>query len=103
MLDVSQGDGNELVIRVEGTFDHLAAASLARCLCELPPAAPLVIDFSLVEDFPDVGVAEVARELIGHTGVAVRGLGRHQLRLLRYCGLNLPPERHEAVDEEVME
>ncbi len=31
--------------------------------------------------------------------VAVRGLGRHQLRLLRYCGLQLPPERREADEE----
>ena len=99
MVAVVQGDAGELVIQIEGALDHGAAARIARCLCELPAAAPLVIDFSRVDDLPDVGVAEVARELVGHAGVAVRGLGRHQLRLLRYCGLNLPPERHE-LDEE---
>lgn len=101
MVAVVQGDAGELVIRVEGTLDHVAAVRIARCLCDLPSAAPLVIDFSRVEDLPDVGVAEVARELVGHSGVAVRGLGRHQLRLLRYCGLQLPPERHEG-DEEAL-
>ncbi len=99
MVAVVQGDAGEVVIQLDGTLDHLAAARIARCLGDLPPAAPLVIDFSRVDDLPDVGVAEVARELVGHSGVAVRGLGRHQLRLLRYCGLQLPPERHE-VDEE---
>jgi hypothetical protein len=95
MVAVVQGDAGELVIQVDGTLDHLAATRIARCLGELPEATPLVVDFSRVEELPDVGVAEVARELIGHAGVAVRGLGRHHLRLLRYCGLELAPERRE--------
>ncbi len=103
MVAVVRGDAGEVVIQIEGALDHLAAARIARCLGDLPPAAPLVIDFSHVDDLPDVGVAEVARELLGHSGVAVRGLGRHQLRLLRYCGLSLPPERHEIVDEEALD
>jgi hypothetical protein len=98
MVNPVRGDGGETVIRIEGTFDRHAAARLARCLCELPPAEPLVLDFSRVEDFQDSGVAEVARELSGHNAVAVRGLGRHQLRLLRYCGLTLPSR--QPVDEE---
>ncbi len=56
-----------------------------------------MVDFSRVEDLPDVGVAEVARQLIGHQGVAVRGLGRHHLRLLRYCGLEMPSPRRDAL------
>ncbi len=103
MVAVVQDDTGEVVIQIEGTLDHLAAARIARCVGDLPPAAPLVLDFSRVDDLPDVGVAEVARELVGHSGVAVRGLGRHQLRLLRYCGLKLPPERHEALDEEALD
>lgn len=99
MVALVQGDAGEFVIQLDGTLDHMAAARIARCLGELPEATPLVVDFSRVEDLPDVGVAEVARELIGHGGVAVRGLGRHQLRLLRYCGLELAPERHDLDDE----
>ncbi len=99
MVAVTRGDSGEVVIEVDGILDHLAAARIARCLCELPPAAPLVIDFSRAEDLPDVGVAEIARELVGHSGVAVRGLGRHQLRLLRYCGLKLAPERCDSDEE----
>lgn len=99
MVAVVQGEAGELVIRVEGALDHLAAARIASCLGDVPAAAALVIDFSRVDDLPDVGVAEIARELAGHSGVAVRGLGRHHLRLLRYCGLQLPPERREADEE----
>lgn len=99
MVAVVQGDAGEVIIQVEGALDHLAAARIARCLGDLPPAAPLVIDFSRVDDLPDFGVAEVAKELVRHSEVAVRGLGRHQLRLLRYCGLKLAPERREADEE----
>jgi len=99
MMDLSRSDGGEVVIRVEGTFDRNAAVRLARHLCDLPPAAPLVIDFSQVDHFHDVGVAAVAKELAGHSGVAVRGLGRHQLRLLRYCGVEFPSRRREADEE----
>ena len=98
MVAVVQGDAGEVVIRVEGLFDKVAAARLARCISELPPAAPLVVDFSHVDDLPDAGVAQVAQELSGHEDVAFRGLGRHQLRLLRYCGLRL--QEHREADEE---
>lgn len=99
MVALMHGEAGELVIQVDGTLDHQAAARIARCVCDLPPAAPLVIDFSRADDLPDVGVAEIAKWLAGHPGVEVRGLGRHQLRLLRYCGLQLAPERREVDDQ----
>jgi hypothetical protein len=93
MIERVMGERGEIVLRVEGTFDRQEAAALARCLCELPEAAPLVIDFSQVASFHDAGVAWVAQELSGHAGLAVRGLDRHHLRLLRYCGVELPGAR----------
>lgn len=106
MLDVVRerepGGPTETVIRVEGTFDGQAAARLALRLGELvtdgelPTDGELVIDFAHVEAFHDLGVALVARELADHAGVRVRGLARHQLRLLRYCGIDLGPEHQEA-------
>jgi hypothetical protein len=102
MMDVMRGAGGATVIRVDGTFDRLAAARLASRLCELPPAAPLVIDFSQVESFHDVGVATVAKEIADHARLEVRGLGRHHLRLLRYCGVQIPASPPE-VDEELLD
>jgi hypothetical protein len=51
-------------------------------------AAEIVLDFLRVRDFADIGLAVLANALtaIGRR-VAVRGLGRHQLRMLEYCGL----------------
>jgi hypothetical protein len=100
MVAMLQGESGEVVIQVEGRLDRLATSRIARCLGDLPPAAPLVVDFSRVEDLPDVGLAEVARQLAGHSGVAVRGLGRHQLRLLRYCGMQLADDRRDADPDE---
>lgn len=97
MMDVKRGDRGEVFIEVGGTFDHNAAARLSRWLGDLPTATPLVIDFSRVDDLQDVGVAAVASQLATHSGVALRGLGRHHLRLLRYCGLELPAARRDAL------
>lgn len=101
MMDVQRGESGEVLIRVGGTFDRNAAARLTRRISELPRATPLVIDFSRVDDLQDVGVATVAQELAGHSGVALRGLGRHHLRLLRYCGLELPSPRADLADREI--
>ncbi len=100
MVDVVRGESGEVVIHVDGRLDRLAAARIARCLGELPAAVPLVLDFSRADELPDVDVGEVAKQLVGHAGVAVRGLGRHHLRLLRYCGLQLPAEQHEPDADE---
>lgn len=93
MMELVLGERGETVLRLEGVFDRQAASALARCLCELPEAIPLVIDFSQVASFHDAGVATVVRELSGHAGLEVRGLDRHVLRLLRYCGVELPGAR----------
>jgi hypothetical protein len=98
MMDVTRGETGEVLIRVAGTFDRNAAARLSLWLSELPQATPLVIDFSRVSDLQDVGVATVAQQLVAHSGVALRGLGRHHLRLLRYCGVEVPRAR---VDNEL--
>jgi hypothetical protein len=97
MMDVKRGEQGEVFIEVGGIFDRNAAARLSRWLGDLPNATPLVIDFSRVDDLQDVGVAAVAPQLASHSGVALRGLGRHHLRLLRYCGLELPVARRDAL------
>jgi hypothetical protein len=102
MMAMMRGEGEATVIRVDGTFDRLAAARLVTRLGELPPTTPLVIDFSRVESFHDVGVAAVAKEMADHQQLVVRGLGRHHLRLLRYCGVEIGAAR-PSVNGEVLD
>lgn len=89
MMDVTRGSGGELLIRIDGTFDRQAASRLSGWLGEVPPEAPVVLDFSRVREFHDFGVAAMASQLAGRAPVQVVGLGRHQHRLLRYFGVDL--------------
>lgn len=89
MIDVTRGAGGEVVVRIDGTFDSQAASRISGWLRELPSAAPVVLDFSRVREFHDLGVAAMASQLAGRGPIEVLGLGRHQQRLLRYFGVDL--------------
>jgi anti-anti-sigma regulatory factor len=97
MMKVSQGARGELVIRLAGTFDHAAATRVTGQLREAAAYADVVLDFSAVRQLHDHGLAAVA-DAIGERApsIAVRGLGRHHERLLRYFGVEL----QRAVREE---
>ncbi len=75
------------VIRIEGVFDAAAAQRLASAL-ESADGADVRIDLTHVREFHDFGIAMLARALSGRHGVAVSGLRQHQLRLLRYFGID---------------
>lgn len=81
-------DGGRALIRVLGSFDRKGVAELTELLAREP--GDVVIDFSQVQDFADVGVASLALR-VGQTGrrTTIRGLRTHQLRLFRYLGMNL--------------
>jgi hypothetical protein len=90
MMDVTRGEGGELVIRIDGSFDAKAAARLAGWLGEVPSGDDLVLDFTQVRDCQDFSLASVARNLASRgTRLQVRGLTRHQERMLRYFGVEL--------------
>lgn len=76
-----------LVIQADGTFDVPAAERVAR---ELDGAVDLQvrIDLTRVRDFHDFGVAVLARALARRSQIDVRGLRTHQIRLLRYLGVD---------------
>jgi hypothetical protein len=93
MMDVTRGARGEVVIRVEGTFDTPAAARLAAWLRELPPADPVVVDFGGARDCRDFALAAIAEELTLRERVTVRGISRHQEKLLRYFGVELSAAR----------
>lgn len=90
MFEVLRGNPREVVIRVSGGIDESAGAQLARCIEELPKAKRVVVDFSRLSALRDVDVCAVVKGLAGLADLSIRGLGRHHLRLLRYCGVHLP-------------
>ncbi|WP_242394334.1 STAS domain-containing protein [Anaeromyxobacter oryzisoli] len=90
-------EGERTVLRLAGTFDRAAALELARRV-EAERGRELILDFSLVREFADLGVATLAQGL-AHTErrLVLRGLRQHQLRMFRYFGVDVEPSRG-AVD-----
>ena len=95
MMDVMRGAQGEVVIRIDGTFDAKAASRLAGWLLEGPQDDVLILDFTQVRACEDFGLASVADDLGARGHLVVRGLTRHQERMLRYLGVEL--ERSESV------
>ncbi len=82
-------EGDRTVIRVAGVFDRASAFEL-RDRLDREPSSDLVLDFSLVREFADLGVATLARGLAGRDQrLHLRGLRQHQLRMFRYFGLDV--------------
>ncbi len=82
-------EGDRTVIRVAGVFDRTSAVEL-RDRVEREPSSDLVLDFSLVREFGDLGVATLAHGLAGaDRRLHLRGLRQHQLRIFRYFGVDV--------------
>ena len=90
MMDVTRSAHGEVVIRISGTFDAKVASRLAGWLVEVSPEDPLVVDFTQVRACQDFGLAAVAPGLAGRQRLVLRGLSRHQERMLKYFGVELP-------------
>ena len=86
----------ELLIRLDGVFDAATAWNVRGRLAALPHDVTVVLDFSQVRDFYDLGVAVMASCLAGREGprVVVRGLNQHQHRMFRYFGVDLDALRN---------
>ncbi len=85
-----QVPGEQVVICVQGEFDEAAAERLASAL-EGAEAREIRVDLSGVREFHDFGIATLAHALQHRGRVAVTGLTQHQLRLLRYFGIDAGP------------
>jgi hypothetical protein len=91
-MEATRGDGGELVVRIDGVFDGRAASRLNSWLGEAPAGDHLVIDFGAARECQDLGLAALARALSARGDrVMLRGLNRHQVRLLRYFGVEAEP------------
>jgi hypothetical protein len=88
MMDVRRGPRGGIVIHIGAAFDAAAATRLAGWLREVPPHEPLVIEFA-GRECHDFGLAQVASDLAKRERLVVRGLSRHQEKLLRYLGVEL--------------
>ena len=77
----------ELRVSVSGPFDLEAALRVARVLTDADAEVPVRIDLTRVSHFEDSAVAVLARALSVHRYARIHGLRQHQLRLLRYLGV----------------
>ncbi len=80
---------DDVVLRLEGTFDSKSAAALREVIDGLA-GHPVVLDFTRVALFQDLAVPILARGLT-HLPVRLVGLSRHPERLFRYFGVGLAP------------
>jgi len=82
-----ESEGEQVVYRLSGIFDRANAWALRQTL-ESESARDVLLDFSLVRDFSDLGVAVLAHGLIGAPRrILCRGLRQHQVQIFRYCGV----------------
>ncbi len=77
------------VIRLSGVFDRASAFEL-RDRLEREPAGDVVLDFSHIDEFADLGVATLAHGLAwGERRLCLLGLRQRQLRIFRYFGVDV--------------
>ena len=90
MVQEHRVPGGELVIQIDGTFDAAAAWEIRGRIEGMPAGDRVVLDFTAVREFFDLGIAVVANGLAAgeRPAVEMRGLREHQHRLFRYFGVD---------------
>jgi anti-anti-sigma regulatory factor len=90
----------EPIIHVEGVFDGIAARRLEAVLVRGAPGRRLEIDLTQVREFSDFAIAVLANALLRCGAfVSLRGLRLHQVRLLRYFGVDAGPLGRVALSD----
>lgn len=91
MMQETTAPGGEILISLAGAFDAFAAWQIRGRLVDLPRGVNVVLDFSAVEEFFDLGVAVMAHGLAetSRAHVVMRGLHEQQHRLFRYFGVEI--------------
>jgi len=88
------------LIRFSGAFDGLAARRLEALLSRIEPGVRLCVDLTQVRELPDFSLAVLAQALTRcEAQLTLLGLSQHQIRVLRYCGVDTGPlERAAGAD-----
>ena len=80
----------------------LAARRLEALLARAEPGDHLRIDLTKVREFHDFGIAVLAQALTRcKAHVTLLGLRQHQVRVLRYFGVDTEPLERAATDDAV--
>ncbi len=88
------------IISVEGVFDGVAAGRVEEALLRVEPGDRVLVDVTQVREFHDFGVAVLGRALARCRGeVKLRGLRQHQVRVLRYFGVDAGPLERAVLPE----
>jgi anti-anti-sigma regulatory factor len=90
----------ESIISLEGVFDGVAARHLEERLLRAMPGDRILVDVTQVREFHDFGVAVLGRALtLCRAEVKLRGLRQHQVRVLRYFGVDTGPLERAVLPE----
>jgi anti-anti-sigma regulatory factor len=86
------------IVRLEGVFDGPAARRLEALLVGADARRSFEIDLRQVRELHDVGIAVLAHALTRtQAHVTIRGLRQHQIRVLRYFGIDTGPLESAAL------
>ncbi len=84
-----QATTEALLIRCDGVFDAGIAHRVLDAVSEAPAAAEIYVDLAKVREFDDRAAPVLADAISRATSrISVRGLRQHQVRMLRYLGVD---------------
>jgi len=88
------------VIRLEGILDGITARRVEAALLRAEAGSRLSLDLTQVRESHDFAIAVLAQGL-GRTRarVTIRGLRQHQVRMLRYFGVDAAQHAEAALSE----
>jgi anti-anti-sigma regulatory factor len=100
MLSAAPIPHPESIISLEGVLDGLAALRVEEVLVRMGPGDRVLVDVTKVREFHDFGVAVLGRALARcRAEVKLRGLRHHQVRVLRYFGIDTGPLERAVLPE----
>jgi hypothetical protein len=81
--------GGSLTLEIEQSFEPEDAVRIHELIERAAPGTPVEIDFRQVRECQDFALVALAKDLVAmRDRVAVRGMSKHQQRLLGYFGVS---------------